>query len=222
MQDLTSKIFEEKLKLTTKLKQAESIRDFGGMWKVNGMYLTDGAYQLHCKFASMVDKLKTPEYDLAVEKLQVKDGIQFEYIDTDFRELATYQCTRKMQKTEVSLLNDVLLHQNNFTEVIKQVCQLTTGYIIVNQPFYEGFEIPSSCTLLQFMSPEWKKKLYNIMWVDQRELNEYSVDIWMWAQSLQLMIDIFKGYGWKPKQDCSYTFPIENNWHYTGIIFEKA
>ena len=222
-------LLKKKRDLTASIGKAESIRDYGGMWKVNGEYLLDGARRLGCSFASMVDKLKTPEYDAEVKKMEEK-GVKFEYINRDFREIGQWyneaeldeeNDTDPFENTEVSLLNDVLLHQDNFTEVVKMVCQLTDKYIVVVQPFYEGFDIPSSCAMIQFMSPEWKKKLWVSMWVDQRELDEFSVDIWMWAQSAQLMIDLFNGYGWKPKQDRGFTSPIGNDWYYTGIIFEK-
>lgn len=217
MQTLTEKIIQKKKELAGSIGSAESVRDFGGMWKVNGVFLTDAVLRLGAKMGSMVDKLKTPEYDNEVSRLS-QPNREFQYVNADFRELAT----QKLEKTDVSLLNDVLLHQDNFTEVVKQVCNLTNKYIVVAQPFYNAFAIPSSCAMIQFASPEWKKKLWNEMWVDQRELDKYSVDIWMWAQSTQLMIDLFKGYGWKPKQDRGFTFPISNGWDYAGIIFERA
>jgi len=211
--ELTQKIFEPKLAITASIGAAESIRDYGGMWKVDGMFLLEGAKALNCKRAEMIDKFKTPGFEEAAKNIEA----EVIYTELDFRELGSSD----LAPVEVSLLNDVLLHQNNFTKVIKQECAITTKYIAVNQPFYEGFAIPSSCSLLQFMPIEWKKKLWNVMWIDQRELDEFSVDIWMWAQSKQLMIDIFKGYGWKPKQDRGYTFSIDNGWEYAGILFDR-
>lgn len=219
--EIFDKIIKSKKELTAsinKVGKVESIRDFGGMWKVNGTYLLEGAKDLKVKRASMVDKLITDHYKKQVEEYTEQYGIKFKYDDVDFRDLAD----AKLGPMDVSLFNDVLLHQDNFTEVIRQTCNITNRYIVVAQPFYEGFDIPSSCSMIQFMDEKWKKKLYNFMWIDQRELDKFSVDIWMWAQSTQLMIDIFKGYGWKVREDLgSIDFEIENDWHYRGLIFGK-
>lgn len=212
--ELTEKIIDHKLRLISSIGQAKSIRDFGGMWKVDGLYLVEGAKDLKCEEAEMIDKLKTEKYEESIKG----SVTTFLYHDIDFRELATSD----LYPMEVSLLNDVVLHQDNFTEVLKQVSRLTTKYIVIQQPCYEGFNIPSSCSLLQFMPMEWRKKLYNIMWVDQSDQEKFNVDIWMWAQSRQLLIDILKGYGWTVEEDKQYTFLISDNWFYTGLVFKKS
>lgn len=211
MSDIIYKIIESKKEFVSRIGKAESVRDFGGMWKVNGLYLLDAVQKLGSSYGSMVDKLHTSEFKKEADKLNAR----IEHVKIDFRELATAE----LEPTQVSMLNDVLLHQNNFTEVIRQATFLTEEYIVIQQPFYEGFSIPASCSLLQFMEKEWRDRLHNEMWIDSSDQTAFNVDIWMWAQSMGLFIDIMKGYGWGLVD--SYSFPIENTWVYGGLLFKK-
>lgn len=214
-------IREPKIGLAASLKGkgVNSVRDFGGMWKVNGLYLIEAVKALHPVDGQMVDNFCTEEFKQ--EAAKVDNGKNtLEYIKGDFREIDSL----KLEPVDVSLFYDVLLHQDNFTDVIKRVTKLTNKYICVAQPFYEGFNRPDACSLIQFMTPKEKEGMSCYMWDTIAEpVERFSVDIWMWAQSLRLITDVFKGYGWVPVPGGkTFDFPMQNQWHYTGLIFQKA
>lgn len=215
-------IREPKINLAATLKgeQINSIRDFGGMWKVNGLYLLEAAKSLQPKWAEMVDNICTPEFKDSQEKLKPQ-GIDVRYTQADFSDVGYLD----LEPADVSLFYDVLLHQDNFVEVIRQVGKITNKYICVVQPFYENFNYPDACSLIQFMTPEEKKSMACEMWSTIDAPRErFDVNVWMWAQSRRLISDVFKGYGWIETGE-TFNFPMPpqgSNWVYSGMIFKKA
>lgn len=218
-------IIDNKLKLTASIGKANSLRDFGGMWKVNGLYLLDGVEKLGCKWGEMVDKHWPVEFDEDAKTRGIEKKILKR--NYDFRTLALLP--EDIEKADVSLLYDVVLHQDNFQEVLKQVCRLTNKYVVIAQPFFNGNSLPYSATLLQFLPLEIREKIHCEMWSNWMienygDTTKLSVDNWMWGQSLQLIIKLMGGYGWKVSEQPEhhkFTIPMENQWEFTGLIFEK-
>ena len=94
----------------------------------------------------------------AAEATARNSNLEVAFTQADFRKNETF---RGMERVDVSLLYDVLLHQENYLEVIGNVCDTTNQHICFAQPCLQErlFFLPDSTTLLQFWSEELKTEL---------------------------------------------------------------
>jgi hypothetical protein len=176
----------------------ESLRDFGGLYAVYGKYLLEPAVRLNCRFASMIDG--TPRVEFGEKTAQAKaenPGLAVEYIRADFRDPALYA---SLSVVDASILYEVLLHQENYVQVVKSVISRTTKSIFFTQPcLREGlFPIPAAAVLLQFYPDALKEVLRsNCFWPIEPAVDTYAPQYWMWGQTTSNIITIFQGFGWE-------------------------
>ncbi len=76
----------------------------------------------------------------------------------DFRDPATFF---GLEPVDASILFEVLLHQENYSEVVRNVTNASTKFVCVAQPCLreEWFPLPASSTLLQFWDEELKDEI---------------------------------------------------------------
>ncbi|MCB0520252.1 MAG: hypothetical protein H6577_28300 [Lewinellaceae bacterium] len=210
-------IKKEKIKLTTDIGSAESIRDFGGLWGVFGLYLIEGAKGLKCKFAQMVDVTPRPEFDEKIAEARKIVPTEYNMFKADFRVPSSFGY---LDKVDVSLLYEVILHQDNHVEVIKNVISKTNKCVCFAQPVMkeEMFQLPGGCTLLQFFPEELKDKIrYATWWEKEPVVERFDTRFWMWGQSISYISSIFKGYGWEMSYQKVYE--MTEHWDYALLRF---
>lgn len=215
-------IQEEKLNLVRSCHGAKSIRDFGGLWGVHGKYLLQPAITMRVTFASEVDVTPTKEFNEACEKtrLQAPD-LDIEFVCADFRDPNLYG---RLHPCDVSILFDVLLHQDNYVSVMRNVANVTNQNICIAQPCLADttFPLPASTTLLQFW-PEKLKDEYRAgsAWPKEPRTETFATQYWMWGQTPSHIIDVMRGLGWTCDHDerDAYSNPV---WQMAYLRFRKA
>ncbi len=210
-------IKKEKIKLATDIGTAESIRDFGGLWGVFGLYLIEGAKGLNCRFAQMVDVTPLKEFDeKAAEAKKVLD-CEFNTFKADFRVPSIFGY---LDKVDVSLLYEVILHQDNHVEVIKNVISKTDKHVCFAQPVMkeEMFRLPGGCTLLQFFPEELKDQIrYANWWEKEPAVETFDTRFWMWGQSISYIKAVFQGFGWN--LTFQKVYDMSEYWDYALLRF---
>ncbi len=218
-------IKKEKIKLVTDIGTAASIRDYGGLWGVFGLYLIEGAKGLNCQFAQMVNKFHinvTPiaQFDENVAEAKKTLDCEFDFFKADFRVPSFYGY---LDKVDVSLLYEVMLHQENHVEVIRNVITKTNEHVCFAQPVMkeEMFQLPGGCTLLQFFPEELKDQIrYANWWEKEPEVEMFDTRFWMWGQSISYIKAIFKGYGWK--MTFQKVYKMSEHWDYALLRFSPC
>jgi hypothetical protein len=187
----------KKLDLIRDLGTADSLRDFGGLWGVHGLYLIEGARALGCSFAEMIDASPVDEFLQSCLKLQREHPVQINMMEADFRSPALFEVLRPV---EVALLYDVLLHQDTVASMIKGVTETTLGHVLVAQPVLkeELFPLPNAAINLQFYPEELKAELRQGSWWPEEEPTTcFDTSKWMWGQTPSFLESVFFGYGWR-------------------------
>jgi hypothetical protein len=190
----------KKIALISEIGQADSIRDYGGLWGVHGLYLLEGARALRVSFAEMIDVTPREEFLQASRRLQSELPVQINMIVADFRMPALYDV---LQPTDVSLLYDVLLHQDTAVEVMRGVAAKTRHHICVAQPVLREdlLPLPNAAVNLQFYSEELKDELrQGSWWPKESPARRFDISMWMWGQTASYLSSIFSGYGWRCAQ----------------------
>jgi len=212
----SGRIKQLKIDLIAAIGKSDSIRDYGGLWGVYGLYLLEGAKALGCKYAEMVDVTPREEFSEKVCEIQAKMSIQVEMNRADFREPELY---KTLTPVDVSLLYEVMLHQDNAVEVIKNVLSKTMRCVCLAQPVLkeEMFNLPNSCVNLQFYPQELKDILRPDWWPEEPVIGRFETRYWMWGQTVSYFKSIFYGYGW----DIEYleVYDMSQYWNYALIRF---
>jgi hypothetical protein len=196
--DGLGEVFDRKVRLAIEgVAGVESIRDFGGLYIVHGRYLLEAAVALGCTFASMIDVTPRDEFGPAIERAKVANPkLEVEFVHGDFRQHETFAGLRPV---DMSLLYEVVLHQENYVDVIANVCRRTRRYICFAQPCIKEnlFALPGSATLLQFWPQELKGELRrNGFWPQEPEVFRFQTPYWMWGQTTSHIISVLGGFGW--------------------------
>lgn len=166
----------------------ESVVDFGGMWNVNGGYLT-AVMSLHGCRGLMVDTID-PEVEQA-----------FEYEQCDFtkwlRGSVFDRDPKKWMEFDLAILFDVLLHQRCPMQVLADVTKRCQKAILISQPCLRRMEAVS--VNLQF-SQDWDD--YDLedrdVWVKENGRPErWTTSAWGWGQSSAWFVAALSSLGWK-------------------------
>lgn len=212
-----ARLRQEKIGLASLVGQAESIRDYGGVWGVNGLYLLECARNLRCSYAEMIDQTLTSEFWEHAKELQRTTAVDIQARELDFRVPGIYS---SLKEVEVSLLYEVLLHQDNAVEVIKNVLSRTTRSVFVAQPTLKEdlFTLPGSTTCIQFWPEELKDLLrFPVWWPKQDAPDHFDTRYWMWGQTCSFLRSVFFGYGWE--LDHLSAFHLSPYWNYALMRF---
>jgi hypothetical protein len=199
-----------------------SLRDFGGCYLVHGRYLLHAARARRLSLASMVDVNPLPEFAAAAATLCAEQpGTSVETIHGDFREPRLYE---RLAPTDAALLYEVLLHQENYVEVLKQVAATTTRYICIAQPCLreELFPLPASAVLLQFHDDALKDLLrVGSFWPKEPRSERFTTAHWMWGHTTSHLIDVMRGVGWVPIDGSVVDGVCGPCWEYPLLVFAR-
>jgi hypothetical protein len=216
-------VMHKKEQLPLSLPDIDSLRDFGGCYLVHGRYLFQVARLRKIAFASMIDVSITGEYQREIDSLK-KDapGIEFETICGDFRDPSLFT---NMRETDAALLYEVILHQENYIEVIKNVCKKTRKFICLAQPclLEDFFVLPGGAVMLQFFDEELKDLLRTkSFWPKEPQVDRFSAAYWMWGQTTSQLIGIMRGFGWALYEGYVIDNVCGSCWEYPMLVFSKT
>ncbi len=214
---------QEKVNLVAGCVGTKSLRDFGGLWAVYGRYLLEPAVSLKAEFASMVDVTPRAEFDEAVRLAKQQNSrLEVEFINDDFRDPGLYAGLRPV---DTSILFDVLLHQENYVNVLREISQKTKRFICVAQPCLKESEffLPSSAALLQFW-PEALKDKYReaSLWPKEPKVARFTTGYWMWGHSVSHLMDCLYGLGWTLQSGGEIAGIVGPRWDYALLRFVRS
>lgn len=207
-----------KIELLSHLQSAGSVRDFGGLWGVDGQYLETAVEHLGCSFASMLDTLApSPQWLQRMERIRDQFNCEVEYIQADFSDDSVMNSLRPV---EVSILFDVLLHQVEPVRTIRTVAAKTTRTICVAQPVLRDslFRLPNAAVNLQFYPAKLKRRIRGRYrgWPDEFEADRFDPGHWIWGQTVSYLNSVLQGFGWQVEK--SFSQPISR---YLDFAFLK-
>jgi len=199
-----------------------SLRDFGGCYLVHGRYLLHATRVRKLGLASMIDVNPLPEYAAAVERARAElPATEFETVQGDFRDPALFAGLRE---TDAALLYEVLLHQENYVEVLRQVCAKTRRYLCLAQPCLreDFFALPGSAVMLQF----WEEPLKELLregsfWPREARAERFTTAHWMWGHTVTHLVEILRGFGWGLWQGEVVDNVCGPCWEYPLLTFAK-
>ena len=209
-----------KEELAATLPDIRSLRDFGGCYLVHDHYLLQAARRLHLRLAGMIDINVTPEFMCAAEELQRLDT-RIETVHADFREGSTFA---DLIETDASLLYEVLLHQENYVEVIRHVCAKTSRFICVAQPCLceELFTLPAAAALLPLYDDDLKGLLRTDgFWPEEDDADLFTPAHWIWGHTSSHLVDIMRGMGWFLRKGEVVDNVAGTYWDYPLLLFER-
>jgi hypothetical protein len=199
-----------------------SLRDFGGCYLVHGRYLLHAARARRLGFISMVDVNPLPEFLAAAAALRAEQpDTEVETVRGDFRDPALFT---PLVPTEASLLYEVLLHQENYVEVMRNVCARTTRYVCIAQPCLreELCALPASAVLLQFHDEALKDLLRtDSFWPKEPPTATFTTAHWMWGQTTSHLVHVMQGFGWRLAHGTVVDDVCGPMWEYPLLVFEK-
>jgi hypothetical protein len=215
-------VMRRKEELPASLPGVTSLRDFGGCYLVHGRYLLHATQANKLAYSSMIDINPTPEFLVAVEAArQITPATEFETVRGDFRNPSVITSLRE---TDASLLYEVILHQENYVEVLKNVCARTRRFVCIAQPCIreELFSLPGAAVILQFYDEALKDLLRkDSFWPKEPRAQKFTTAHWMWGQTTSHLIEIMRGFGWA----LNTGFVVDNVcgpcWEYPMLVFAK-
>jgi hypothetical protein len=190
-------VMDLKVDLISSAREVRSLRDFGGLYIVHGKYLLEPAVSLGCSFASMIDVTPVKEFEVKIARMKAEHpNLEVEFVQADFRE---HSCYASLRPVDLSIVFEVLLHQENYAEVLRNICARSSKYICIAQPCLREawFSLPSSATLLQFWPEELKSEVrQGSFWPPEPETETFTPKYWMWGHTVSHLIDMMRGFGW--------------------------
>ena len=211
-----------KEELPASLPRIESLRDFGGCYLVHGRYLLHAARSHRLALASMVDVNPLPEFLAAAAQVE-RDQPQtrVETVHGDFREPRLFD---GMALTDAALLYEVLLHQENYVEVMKNVGRVTTRFVCIAQPCLreELFPLPGSAVMLQFHDEALKDLLRtDSFWPKEPRTSQFTTAHWMWGHTASHLVDVMLGLGWRLSEGVVVDNVCGPCWEYPLLVFAR-
>jgi hypothetical protein len=211
-----------KEEMAASLPGITSLRDFGGCYLVYGRYLLNPVRRLKLRFSSMIDVNPLPEYLAAVDQARLETpDTEFETVRADFRDPSLFA---RLRVTDAALLYEVLLHQENYVEVMRNVCERTAKFICIAQPCLREtfFTLPAGAVMLQFYDEPLKDLLRaQSFWPKEPRVERFTPAHWMWGQTISHLVAVMQGFGW----DLRSGRVIENvcgpNWEYPLMVFGR-
>jgi hypothetical protein len=209
-----------KEELPASLPEITSLRDFGGCYLVHGRYLLHATRRRQLRRASMVDVNPLQEFLAAAAALQDEQpGTVVETVRGDFREPRLFD---GLEPTDASLLYEVLLHQDNYVEVMKNVCRVTTSFVCIAQPCLREalVGLPGAAVLLQFLDEELKARLRtDSFWPVEPRSEVFTTAHWMWGQTTSHLVDVMRGLGWRLVEGEVIDNVCGPCWEYPLLVF---
>lgn len=215
-------VMARKEQLPAELPGIDSLRDFGGCYLVHGRYLLHATRVRRLTYACMVDANMLPEFVAAAEIVKAgQPDTEFEFVQADFRDPDLYS---KLKETDAALLYEVILHQENYMEVLRNVCSKTRRFICIAQPCLreEFFPFPAGAVMLQFWDENIKDLLrQGSFWPKEPRMDRFTTAHWMWGQTTSHLIAVMQGFGWDLHQGEIIDNVCGIAWEYPMLVFER-
>jgi hypothetical protein len=212
-----------KLELLNKCSPVSSAVEFGGIWRVDMVYLK------HCikngaKVGYEVDEFK-PKY--CPNQIRLVQG--------DFR---SQEVVDKCPGADLVILYDIMLHQANCFQVFRSLTAKASKFVAFSQPMYEPKNLPMPNGLF-FMPGEdlekyggyikdSKKLIKGFNSQTPQDLGERGLDnhaIWLWAMSPSLVRTWFTFLGfevvYENKEEGADNYPWEG-WLRWGCLAKRV
>jgi hypothetical protein len=216
-------VMTKKVMLVAGARGTKTLRDFGGLYLVHGKYLLEPAIALQAEYACMVDVTPVPEFDEQIAKAKQEcPGLEIEFVNADFRNPDLYKA---MKRVDTSILYEVLLHQETYISVIKDVASKTDKYLCIAQPCLKEscFAVPSSACLLQFWPEELKNQFREgSFWPQEPHIERFETRYWMWGHTTGHLMDVCKGLGWELEHGELITGVYGPKWDYSLLRFVRC
>jgi hypothetical protein len=217
-------VFNRKVDLVAGSEGARSLRDFGGLYLVHGRYLLEPAVRLGATYAAEVDVTYREAFEPAIAAAKAQSpGLEVEFVPGDFRDPAIYEGLRPV---DVSILFEVLLHQENYVDVIRNVLRTTTSRVCVAQPCLRDdvLPLPAGAVLVQFLDEQTKAELKrDAAWPsDEPVATTFRTDLWMWGQTTSHLIAVFQGFGWELEFGETFDGVCGPYWDYPLLRFRPS
>jgi len=215
-------VMARKERLPAELPEINSLRDFGGCYLVHGRYLLHATRVRRLAYACMVDANMLQEFIAAADivKADLPDT-EFEFVHADFRDPGMYS---NLKETDAALLYEVILHQENYMEVLRNVCSKTRRFICIAQPCLreEFFSLPAGAVMLQF----WDERLKDLLrqgsfWPKEPRVDQFTTAHWMWGQTTSHLIAVLQGLGWVLREGEIIDNVCGPAWEYPMLVFER-
>lgn len=215
-------VMARKDRLPAALPDISSLRDFGGCYLVHGRYLLHATRARRLAYACMVDTNVLPEFVAAADAVKADiPGTEVEWVQADFRNPAMYS---GLKVTDAALLYEVILHQENYIEVLRNVCGKTRRFICIAQPCLreEFFSLPAGAVMLQF----WDEPLKDLLrqgsfWPKEARVERFTTAHWMWGQTTSHLIAVMQGFGWRLREGEIIDNVCGPAWEYPMLVFEQ-
>jgi hypothetical protein len=215
-------VIKLKEEIPVSLPDLSSLRDFGGCYIVHGRYLLHAARLKSLAFASMIDLNPLPEFLAAADALRAdQPRTRIETIQGDFRNPSMFM---SLKPTDAALLYEVLLHQENYMEVLRNVVSCTHRFVCIAQPCIreELFVLPSAAVLLQFYDEALKELLRDgSFWPKESRTEQFNPAFWMWGHTTSHLIDIMHGLGWGLVEGTVVDNVCGRWWEYPLLVFAR-
>ena len=122
---------EFKLRLVKDVNEADSIRDYGGLWMVEGMYLLEPAVSLKCSYASMIDVTPRPPLEeKTVEAQERHPGLKVDFQEADFRNTEIFE----------ELVDVAITHEADYV-VVMRAAMLPGLQRVHENEYYAVYEV---------------------------------------------------------------------------------
>lgn len=215
-------IMKRKVQLVAGSQGTQSLRDFGGLYLVHGKYLLEPAVSLQCRYANMVDCTPREEFAAKIQEAKTRNSrLQVEFTQGDFRDPALFA---QLPEVDTSILFEVILHQENYVEVLRNVTRLTRKYVCFAQPcLREDLSLlPGGAFLLQFYDRDLKAILRrNSFWPEEPATSTFDTRYWMWGQTTSHIIAVLYGFGWDLEFGEIADNACGDSWEYPLLRFRK-
>ncbi len=189
------KLMSDKLELINvafKKERIHSFADFGGVWNVHGGYTFYILSNYEISKAYLIDTFYT---DMVLRF--AKKYPQCELIKGDIRDSETIN---KIEKVNLIIFFDVLLHEVNWKEVLA-FCSRKTDLVAIYNPQYLG---EKTVRLLQLGAKRYfdlipdttNHKIYKYLFTKKHKKVEDSPAIWQWGITVDDLIKTMKDLGY--------------------------
>jgi hypothetical protein len=217
-------VYTRKVDLIAECSGARALRDFGGLYLVHGRYLLEPAVRLRADYACMVDVTPRSAFETAIADAKAQhSALEVEFVTGDFRDPTLYDA---LQPVDVSILYEVLLHQENYVDVIHNVLRTTRSWVCVGQPCLreDVFALPAAAVLVQFLDDATKAELRReSVWPPSEPMTDrFRTDLWMWGHSTSHLISLFHGFGWELEHGEIYEGVCGPYWEFPLLRFRNA
>ena len=191
--------------------------DFGGMWRVDGLYAIECVKRFGAKKVYLVDTFESTKWLL--QKRQIK---QLKFVKGDFGNTSTL--AKIPSKADLGICYDILLHQVELYTTLKLITSKIAKKIVVAQPVLKEHKLQYKNSLV-FLPGSKEKLLLRPHWKDIKifDIHNTNTDNWIWGMTPSILDSLFGSLGWKKVYNKNWSgwFANKLTWEMYGAIYER-